>query len=87
MEQKREDRRSSPSLTCLVAASDILDRETFENNFDRNLLGIKGTPYSFTGHELSSEFLDTFVFSDDDEEALVAKVAKSFCWQGEAVSL
>ena len=70
-----------------MAASDVLDRETFENNFDRNLLGIRGTPYSFTGHELSSELLDTFVFSDDDDEALVTKVAKSLCWQGEALSL
>ena len=63
-----------------MAASDILDRETFENNFDRNLSGIKGTPYSFTGQELSSEFLDNFVFSDDDDgDALVTKVAKRFC--------
>ena len=61
-----------------MEASDILDRETFEKNFDRNLSGIRGTPYSFIGHELSSEFLDTFVFSDDDD-ALVTKVAKSFC--------
>ena len=64
-----------------MAASDILDRETFENNFDRSLSGIRGTPYSFIGHELSSEFLDNFVFSDDDDDgdALVTKVAKRFC--------
>ena len=76
---------AAPALTCLVAASDFLFLGTFENNFDRSLLGIKGTPYSFMGQELSSESLDTFVFSDDD--AFVTKVAKIFGWHGEAVSL
>ena len=72
------------ALTCLVAASDDLFRDTFENNFDRNLLGIKGTPYSFMGHELSWEsLLDTSVFSD----ALVTKHAKCFCWQERNLSL
>ena len=73
------------ALTCLVAASECLFRETFENNFDLNLLGIKGTPYSFMGHEFACECLDTSVFSDSD--ALVTKHAKCFCWQERTLSL